>query len=311
MRTVKLFQAIVIVMALAGLVACSSGGGGGSSDESGPPPIDGFEWIKGGTFAMGSNDTLDRYANPPHQVTVSSFYMGKYQVTQEQYQAVMGNNPSAFTTANGFPSVLSETDAKRPVETVSWYEAIVFCNRLSVMQGLTPVYSIYGSTEPNVWIAGAGGSIPNNDNATWSAVIADWSANGYRLPTEAEWEYICRAGTTTAYNTGDTISDDTGWYRANSGGTTHEVGQKPANTFGLYDMYGNVWEWCWDWYDAYPDPPEAKTDPLGAATGLQRVVRGGSCRTIAQYLRSADRSAGVPAILFNLLGFRLVRPYVL
>jgi len=130
------------------------------------------------------------------------------------------------------------------------------------------------------------------------------SANGYRLPTEAEWEYACRAGTTTAYNTGDTISADDAWYSANSGSKTHEVGLKPANAWGLYDMHGNVWEWCWDWYGSSLSDG---TDPVGPGLGSSRVKRGGGWCDVAQNLRSACRSRTYPWDRDDYLGFRLVR----
>jgi len=250
--------------------------------------------IPAGTFMMGQTSITD--ATPEHSVTLSGFYMGKYQVTQEQYQAVMGSNPSSF---NSSPQA-GETQGKRPVERVSWYDALVFCNKLSTMEGLTPAYSISGSTDPAVW-----GSVPASTNATWNTVVIVAGSNGYRLPTEAEWEYACRAGTTTAYNTGETISDNTGWYDGNSGNKTHEVGLKPANAWGLYDMHGNVYEWCWDWYGTYASG--AQTNPTGASSGSNRVIRGGSWVVIGRYLRSAIRIIGDPSVRVYDLGFRLVR----
>jgi formylglycine-generating enzyme required for sulfatase activity len=139
-----------------------------------------------------------------------------------------------------------------------------------------------------------------------ASVTADWSKNGYRLPTEAQWEYACRAGTTTIHNTGNTISDDTGWYSANSNGKTHQVGLKPANAWGLYDMHGNVWEWCWDLYGVYTS--DTQIDPIGASSGLDRVDRGGSWDSITIHLRSAYRSVAYPHYRNTTLGFRLVRP---
>jgi formylglycine-generating enzyme required for sulfatase activity len=170
-----------------------------------------------------------------------------------------------------------------PMYYVSWYEAVEYCNKRSQKEGLTPAYTINGT------------------NVTWNR-----SASGYRLPTEAEWEYACRAGTTTAYNTGASITDDTGWYRENSGDTTHPVGQKPANAWGLYDMHGNVWEWCWDWYGDYPSG--AQTDPIGASSGSICVRRGGGWPYAAQYARSAYRGSFTPFLRFAFLGFRVVRP---
>jgi formylglycine-generating enzyme required for sulfatase activity len=253
--------------------------------------------VEGGTFQMGSPlSEAERYdEETPRQVTVGSFYMGKYEVTQAEYEPVMGNNPSHFKGAN------------LPVENVSWYDAVEFCNRLSLREGLTPVYTITKD-----------GSDPDNksagDTLRW---LVRWNRNaeGYRLPTEAEWEYACRAGTATPFNTGSNISADIANYDGNYPYTngskgihrkkTLEAGSLPPNPWGLYEMHGNVWEWCWDWYGDYG--AGARTDPGGAVTGAYRVARGGSWFSDAVSLRSAGRSYDIPSNRFNALGFRLAR----
>ena len=248
--------------------------------QSGAVP-DGFVRVEGGAFMMGSpanepgrdDDEIQR------QVTVSSFYMGKYEVTQKEYREVMGTTVRQQSEKAGDPTLYGEGD-NYPMYYVSWFEAVEYCNKRSQKEGLTPSYTINGT------------------NVTWNR-----NANGYRLPTEAEWEYACRVGTTTAYNTGASITDDTGWYRENSGDTTHLVGQKPANAWGLYDMHGNVWEWCWDWYGDYPSV--AQSDPTGASSGSIRVRRGGGWPYSAQYARSAYRGSFTPSLRFAFLGFRI------
>jgi len=228
--------------------------------------------INGGTFIMGSPENEWGRSNnegPQRQVTVSSFYIGRFPVTQAEFQEIMGRNPSTFRGPN------------LPVEQVSWFDAIEFSNRRSIRAGLTPVYTI------------------NGNNVTWNR-----EANGYRLPTEAEWEFACRAGTQTPFNTGSS-SIDAGWHSGNSGGRTHPVGQKQPNAWGLYDMHGNVLEWCWDWYGAFST--EAQTNPQGPSWGVGRVYRGGSWRFAAHQTRSAFRFRNNPNLRINFVGFRLAR----
>jgi len=261
--------------------------------------------ISGGSFQMGESDTSTfiNYGNKPvHTVTLSSFSIGKYEVTQELFYAVMGTNPSYFTAANGRGSEIGETDAKRPVENVSWYDAIVFCNKLSIIEGLTPAYSINGKTNPVEW-----GSVPEYRDEAWDSVIIASGSNGYRLPTEAQWEYACRAGTTTPWHSGtEEALGNYAWYSTNSGDKTHEVGKKLPNAFGLYDMHGNVLEWCWDWYGDYSS--EAQTNPLGASSGSSRVRRSGGWGSPAVLVRSVIRGYDGPSGRDDYIGFRLARP---
>ena len=221
--------------------------------------------------------------------------MGKYEVTQEQYQTVMGSNPSnsSYGVGNNYP-----------VNTVSWYDAIVFCNKLSIAEGLSPAYRILGDTDPAKW-----GSVPTSGNSTWDAVEIVNGSTGYRLPTEAQWEYAARGGNGSPGNytySGSNNVDDIAWYSSNSGSKTHEVGKKAPNGLGLYDMSGNVWEWCWDMYGSYSSG--AQTDPVGADSGSSRVGRGGSWYFLAGSTRSSYRGSHGPVNRDDGIGFRLARP---
>jgi formylglycine-generating enzyme required for sulfatase activity len=226
--------------------------------------------IPSGTFGMGSADG-DEDERPVHAVTLRAFSMGAHTVTQEQFKAVMGYNPSRFTGEKNLP-----------VEQVNWFDAVRFCNLLSDAWGLNRCY---------------------NESA-WEC---DFSKNGFRLPSEAEWEYACRAGTKTSYYSGDRESDldPAGWYKGNSGGETRPVGQKAPNARGLYDMHGNVWEWCNDWYGSYsghihPSHPSSQTGPF-------KVKRGGGWYFDAECCRSSYRGNFEPDFRDCLMGFRVVR----
>lgn len=260
-----------------------------------------FVLIQGGTFQMGSpeEEAWRSEDEIQHTVTVSDFYMSAYELTQAEYQEITGENPSSFSGED------------LPVENISWLDAVFYCNARSEREGLTPAYTVDGA------------------DVTW-----DRSADGYRLPTEAEWEYACRAGTTTPFNTETSISAEESNYYGHypyeiednyfSQGnlttrpgeyrqTTVPVTSFSPNQWGLYNMHGNVGEWVWDYYGAYDSTNESavgaeeQTDPTGAETGTLRVYRGGGWNDFAKNMRSAYRAAlAGDKGSFN-IGIRLVR----
>ena len=222
--------------------------------------------IPKGTFQMGSPFEVEGAGNDEeqHQVTISKdYYLGVTEVTQGQYEKVMGTNPSYFQK-----QVIRKSDSSMyPVEQVSWEDAVEFCKRLS--------------------------ELPEEKKAGLA----------YRLPTEAEWEYGCRAGTKTAFSFDESSWSlgDYAWNSGNSNGQTHPVGEKKPNAWGLYDVHGNVWEWCSDWYGDYPK--NAVTDPVGANEGSDRVLRGGCFNYVAAFCRSAIRDSS--SFRFRYFGFRV------
>ncbi|HPF30098.1 MAG TPA: flavodoxin, partial [Lachnospiraceae bacterium] len=258
-----------------------------------------FIYITGGTYDMGSPDT-ENWRTPDetlHTVTVGDFYMSAYELTQEEYEAVMGNNPSTFSGEN------------LPVENISWLDAVNYCNARSEQEGLTPAYIIDGDTDSD------------EPRVLWNR-----GADGYRLPTEAEWEYACRAGTVTPFNTETSISPEEsnyyghypydieenyfsqsnlttqpGEYRQ----TTVAVDSFSPNAWGLYNMHGNVSEWVWDYYGSYDT--EAVTNPTGPATGNLKVYRGGGWNDFAKNIRSAYRATLEEDMGSFNVGIRLVR----
>ena len=244
-----------------------------------------FVTVPGGTFQMGA-----AYADSVHTVTLSSFQIGKYEVTQGEWSAVMGTNPS-FQTGDSF----------RPVDSVTWYSAIAFCNRKSALSGLTPCYTYAGyGTDPANWPAGWNTGAQNY-------ITCDWNANGYRLPTEAEWEYAARgaSGTPDYWYAGSDDVNSVAWYFDNALAVTHPVGKKAPNSLGLYDMSGNVWEWCWDWFAAYTSEPQ--TNPTGPLYSGLRIFRGGGKASADLYCRVAYRNIMYPDYGDSQMGFRLCR----
>ena len=239
-------------------------------------------------------------------VTLSPYEIGKYEVTQELYKVVMGKNPSYFTTN----VAAGEIQSQRPVEKVSWYDAITFCNKLTLLSGLTEedlVYSVEGITD---WLSLSAEEVPSTSSTAWDNVTINLRKKGYRLPTEAEWEFAARGGDTSAsewnytYAGSDSL-DDVAWYDSNSSDKTHQVGKKSPNSLGLYDMSGNVWEWCNDWYGSIGTGSE--TDPIGAVSGNYRCVRGGSWYISSYYCEVDYRDYGSAYYRNSNRGFRLAR----
>lgn len=233
--------------------------------------------IQGGTFEMGDVEGKGAISEKPvHKVALSDYYLARTAVTFEEYDL--------YCEAMGVkkPDDRGWGRGKHPVINVSWFDAVRYCNWLSEQTGLRKVYTIEGET-----------------------VTVDWYADGYRLPTEAEWEFAVRGGNLSEgfqYSGSDNL-DEVGWYDNNSGGQTHPVGEKKPNELGLYDMSGNVWEWCWDWYDAYS--AVVQRDPKGPDKGDNRVLRGGSWDFSARSCRVSYRNISTPDYRYDFLGFRL------
>ena len=262
-----------------------------------------FVLIPAGTFQMGSEEGYSSN-KPVHQVTITkSFYMGKYEVTQAEYEKYCWYGSSSPSSDYG-------DGGNYPAYYVSWYDTLVYCNKRSIAEGLTPCYSISGNTDPDTW-----GTVPTTRNSTWDAAICNFEANGYRLPTEAEWEYAARAGDNTVDSLTYSGTSDVNklgkyaWYYSNSNDATHEVGTKLQNAYGLYDMSGNVWEWCWNWFtNSYDTGKEGGSNPTGTSTGSDRVNRGGSWGTNFDGCTVSCRGYDYPYGRYSSgVGFRVVR----
>ncbi len=237
------------------------------------------------------------------------FRISKHDITRAQYTAVTGlADPSDLTCSSG---------TSDPVQKINWYMAFYFCNKLSMLEGLTPVYSVNGSTDPSTW-----GTIPTTDDSTWDAATANWSANGYRLPTQMELMWAAMGAdtanpgliNTTGYlkafagDNGANSIVDYAWTSDNAGTTTHPVGKKLPNELGLYDMSGNVFQCCWDWDWAAAAPTGSQTDYRGPASGTFKDAFGGSWENADSFSKIINYASAAPFFPENNDGIRVVRP---
>ncbi|MBW6514335.1 MAG: SUMF1/EgtB/PvdO family nonheme iron enzyme [Candidatus Syntrophosphaera sp.] len=260
-------------------------------------------YVPGGTFIMGdTHGGGNSNELPTHSVTLSPFYIGKYEVTQAEYAQYL--QPGSSWTSN------YGLGANYPAYNASWYAILKYCNLRSIAEGFMPCYTISGSTNPADW-----GEVPyvytDPNIPIWNTATCNWSADGYRLPTEAEWEYAARGAVDPPdyFYSGSDYINAVAWYDGNnSPHGTKPVGTKAPNELGTHDMSGNVHEWCWDWYDSSYYSSSPSENPTGPASGTHRLLRGGDWLYEATNCRVSSRNGSFfPFVFGSLLGFRLCR----
>ena len=304
--------AVLMLAAMVVFTGCpndySSGNSGGSITPSAPADkiytVGGISFTMKGIAAVtnGSVGDNSQSHNNVHTVSLTAYRIGESEVTQELWRTVMSDNPSYFQGIGHLPES-GEMQRKRPVEQVNWYHAIAFCNKLSLKLGLMPCYTVTVSGSPIDFEPLAYSDIPTSNNADWNNTVLDMSKNGFRLPTEAEWEWAAKGGKDYKWP-GTNVESELETYAWYSNSITHEVKKKQPNGYGLYDMSGNVWEWCWDWYEG--STPAGGQDPAGpAASGSNRVIRGGSLGSDADDCVVGRRGSDTPDKRRGILGFRL------
>ena len=239
---------------------------------------DRFILVKGGTFLMG-NKEIPGDEVPISNTAIKNFYIGKYEVTQGEWQAVMGNNPSLYKGDNC---------DNRPVENISWYDAVEYCNKKSLLEGLQPCYLE-----------------SQDEKGNGKDITCNFAADGYRLPTEAEWEYTCHGGAQSLHYmySGSNDPNETSWFELNSNYKIHPIGQKKPNELGIYDMSGNVAEWVHAWFAPYPGGDPTASKDYGKS---YRVARGGAYFDPTNYIRVTVRKGLSLEAVQSYLGFRCV-----
>ena len=314
MKALRKIGILAAAVAVIGIAGCQNNVGAGGTPDSKKPDSpsqstvpNGFVQVPGTSIKGTESWTPYSYVFVSGRVLdIKSFYMSGHEVTRAEYKEVMGSLPDDMAKAYGKEGneLTGDAAGKNPVNRVSWYDALVYCNKRSIKESLTPCYTISGKTNPDEW-----GTAPSSENSTWDAAACNFNANGYRLPTEAEWEWAewewaARGGKNYTYAGSDNI-DEVAWYTLNTHDTgTRDVKTKKANGYGLYDMSGNVYEWCWDRHN---EDISNTTPNTGSPSGSYRCMRGGAWNIDSKQLQVVYRGRVAPYECYYSTGFRLVR----